>query len=803
MIEFWWRRLPLGLCCVAAIPCILLADSQPGSPSVWQGLALIMIGAAISPFGRRISRAYWSLLLVGCLFGGLHQRRIDQTFGHPLLAWLEEPEAAKGRQVEVWADEIRSEVTPTGRVRSLLQVREIREAYGEQKVWGSGYRVRAQLPEGHPPLRSASCRLAGVLRAPPSALNSGEFDARTFALREGVLGDLGVTHVRQVELDSWSLIRLLREGANHCRSTIQKRLGVGLEKDPEALSVIRAMVLGSDEDTDPRIEDAFRRSGTLHVFAVSGLHVALISIILQALVRPLCLRRVHLVVLVVPLVFAYAYVTGWRPSAARAALMVAVVLSSTLVMRRANLLNNLGGSALVLLAADTHQLFQAGFQLSFGVLFTIALFAAPLMERCKPWTELDSFIPPALASIWQRSGTIIRRHLAGLFTVSAAAWIGSLPLMWFHFHTITPAALVANCLLIPLAFVCLGVACTSLAVSMLPFSGWIQILLNNVCATTASLMIDSASAFAAIPGASFNVPPMTESRETPAVELRWFALRYGAEAGLLRMNGRDWMLDCGDADSFASVVYPALRQSGVNRLHGVFLSHADSRHIGGLEPLVQTARVSTLYHSVHEPWRFDSGASKMRRALERLPLESPKWPARRALVMGDVVALGEGLRPSRLTVLYPGIRDANGLADDRGLVARLELGGLRVLWAADAGFITENALVDRREDLRCDVLICGAHEGDVHGSWSFLAAAAPSVIVATGSDDDPALALPRSVERYSSESKSRLLVFPRCGEVRIWLDEPGADHFSISTYEGDETIRVPLQRPPQVLKSAP
>jgi beta-lactamase superfamily II metal-dependent hydrolase len=296
---------------------------------------------------------------------------------------------------------------------------------------------------------------------------------------------------------------------------------------------------------------------------------------------------------------------------------------------------------------------------------------------------------------------------------------------------------------------------------------------------------------------------MTESRETPAVELRWFALRYGAEAGLLRMNGRDWMLDCGDADSFASVVYPALRQSGVNRLHGVFLSHADSRHIGGLEPLVQTARVSTLYHSVHEPWRFDSGASKMRRALERLPLESPNWPARRALVVGDVVALGEGLRPSRLTVLYPGVRDANGLADDRGLVARLELGGLRVLWAADAGFITENALVDRREDLRCDVLICGAHEGDVHGSWSFLAAAAPSVIVATGSDDDPALALPRSVERYSSESKSRLLVFPRCGEVRIWLDEPGADHFSISTYEGDETIRVPLQRPPQVLKSAP
>lgn len=798
MIDFWWRRHPLGLGCVTAIPCILLADSQPGSPNVWVGMVWVLLGAALSPVGCKLSRTYWILLLIGCLFGGLHQQRLDQTFGHPLLAWLEAPGAAKGRVVEVWADEIRSEVTPAGRIRSLLQVREIREAYGSQKVWGSGYRVRAQLPEGHPPLRSARCRLSGVLRAPPAALNAGEFDARTFALREGVLGDLRVTHVKQVDAESWSFMRVLREGANHCRSSIQRRLSVGLEGNQEALPVIRAMVLGSDEDTDPRVEDAFRRSGTLHVFAVSGLHVALISVILQALLRPFRLRRVHLVVLVVPLVFAYAYVTGWRPSAARAALMVAVLLSSSLVMRRASMLNSLGGAALVLLAADTHQLFQAGFQLSFGVLLAIALFAAPLMERCKPWTELDPFLPPALSSFWQRGGTMFRRHLAGLFTVSAAAWMGSLPLMWYHFHTITPAALVANCLLIPLAFVCLGVACTSLAVSLLPFSGWIQMLLNQVCAMTASLMIHSAGGFAALPGANFNVPPLTESREAPAMELRWFALRYGAEAGLLRVKGKDWMLDSGDADSFASVVYPTLRQSGVNRLQGVFLSHADTRHIGGLESLTQSAQVSTLYHSVHEPWRFDSGASKMRRALERLPLEDPKWPVRRPLVTGDVVALGGNLRPSRLTVLYPGVRDANGLADDRGLVARLELGGLRVLWVADAGFITEAALVDRREDLRCDVLIRGANEGDVHGSWSFLAAAAPSVIVTEGSDEEPALALPRSVERYCRENQVRLLVMPGCGEVRIRLDEAASDHFTVSTFGGSETERIPLQRPTQV-----
>ena len=564
------------------------------------------------------------------------------------------------------------------------------------------------------------------------------------------------------------------------------------------------MVLGTTEDTDPRIEDSFRRSGTLHVFAVSGLHVALVSIILQMLMRPFCWRPQNLVLWVVPLVFIYAYVTGWRPSAARAALMVSVLLSSSLVMRRANLLNSLGGSALVLLAWDPHQLFQAGFQLSFGVLLAIALLAGPLNERCKPWTSLDPFLPPALASPGQRAGKWIRSHVAALATVSAAAWLGSLPLMWYHFHTVTPAALLANCLLIPLAFLCLGTACTSLAISLLPLTGWIQITLNQFCAQTAGLMIHSAALFSSLPGASFNVSPVTKAREPAAVELRWFALPYGAEAGLLRVGDQNWMLDCGDDNALGRVIYPALRQAGVNKLHGVFLSHADTGHIGGLETLAASVRVHTLFHPRHEPWKSDSSASKMRRALERLPETQATWPLRRALGTGDVVALGQSLRPCRFTALYPGVKDAASLANDRGLVAKLELGGLRVLWMADAGFITETALVDRLEDLRCDVLIRGAHETDVHGTWSFLEAAAPSVILTAGSDRSPELNLPPSVKQYAAQKGVRLLVLPECGEVTLRMPTATANHFTLKTNENPPIQTIPLQRPlSATVKAAP
>lgn len=796
MMSSWWRRHPLAWCALAALAGVLWADSHGGGGSrVWWGLALMLLGAAVAPPLRSAPRPLWIGLLVICLFGGLHSARLAETFHSPLVAWLEQPGAPKGRPVEVSGRELRYEVTPAGRVRCLIEADLITFTDASGRTWRNPVRIRALLPEGRPPLRSAHCRLRGLLRPPPRAVNQSEFDSRDYSLREGVLGEMTVTQIRSVDSDSWTAARLLREGAAFCRRTIEQRLGVGLEDRPDELSVIRGMVLGSSEDTDPLIEDAFRRSGTLHVFAVSGLHVALISVILQVLLRPLCLRRHALVLLVVPLVFGYAYLTGWRPSAARAALMVSVLLASGLFMRRSDLLNSLGGAALVLLAADTHLVFQAGFQLSFGVLMAIALFAGPLLERTKSWSQLDPFLPPALASFTQRLAAWSRQHLAALASVSAAAWIGSLPLMWFHFHTVTPAALIANCLLIPLAFACLGLACASLAASLLPFSGGIQIALNQLCAAAASLMIDSAGLFAALPGASFNVPPLTRERHQPPVEMRWFALPYGAEAGLLRLEDRDWMLDCGDDASFGRVLYPTLRQSGVNRLAGVFLSHSDAAHVGGLAPLEKSVPLGALFHPLHEPWRFDSSASKMRRALERDPRLHPKPPPLRNLQAGDVVALGSRLRPARLNVLHPGPRDAHGLADDRGLVALLELGGLRVLWTADAGYITEQALLDRGADLRCDVLVRGAHEGDSHGSWSFLEAAAPSVILSAGSDRDPALKLPDSVRRYAAASGATLLVLPECGEVTLRLPSESARHFTLTTHSERAPLQLPLRHP--------
>ncbi len=796
-ISIGWRRQPLFFSALAAVAGILAAEFRPlaaASAADWLSLGLLALAAWLAPFCRNLPRAPFALALIFCLFGGLHQRRLADTYGHPLLHYLEQTTTPEtGVEAEVRGRVLRVWVKPGERTRCDLLVSSVRLTK-ESRAWNEPCRLRVFLPKGHDPAIADECVLLGMLRPLQQAANEGEFAGRDFALRSGAVANLQITRVTPLESSRWrSIPRRLRDAADRCRTHIQQKLALGLEHRPDELTVIQAMALGASEDTDPRIEEPFRRSGTLHVFAVSGLHVGLISVILRWMLRPLRLRRPWLVAALVPLVFAYAFVTGWRPSAARAAIMVAILLAATLAQRRPALLNSLGVAALLLLGWDTHQFFQAGFQLSFGVLIAIALLAGLFAKQLKPWAELDPFLPPALATSAQQAGAGTRRFLAGLACVSGAAWLGSLPLMWFHFYTVTPIGLLANCLLVPLAGVCLGLVCASMSAGLLPLAGcWLQSLINQLNGCCAWLMIASAGGFAGVPGGNLHVPPPARWFGQPTAELRILALPFGGEAALLRLENRFWMLDCGSADDFGRTLLPVLRRSGANRIEGLFLSHGDTAHIGGAESLLRTMPVTALYHPAHEPWRLDSRATHMRRLLEGEGRfgKAGRFP----LGQGDAVSLGNtgALRPARLTALYPGPKDTHNLADDRGLVALIELGALRILWAADAGFVTETALLERKENLHCDVLVRGAHGSDYHGAQAFLEAAAPRLIINTAPENLPNVKPPIAVRAHAARHGIPLLFLSEHGGVTIQLQDEQAAECTVETFKTGERHVLPL-----------
>ncbi|WP_395730834.1 ComEC/Rec2 family competence protein [Prosthecobacter sp.] len=721
-LQLWTRVNPLLTLALAALGGILAAE-MGWLPA--HGGWLLTVTAALLGVALINGRAWLLLPGAALVFAFIHASRMDETFHHPLRLALQQldkpvPATIRGSLLPEF------DTSPDERTHALCTTQKI-EIPAAGIVIEQTASLLVRLPKGVRFPGAGMFELRGSIYLPRTASNPGTFDAQEYSLRMGRVARFDIDHMQRLSGSGEAWWCAFLERAENCRRWISTQLTQDLEEDPQTVAVLRAMALGVSAEADDEIEDAFRNSGTLHVFAVSGLHVGLLGVIVLMLMRQTGTPRGMSLWIVIFVVFAYAFVTGWRPSAARAAFMVAIYMSATLMDRESSLQNSLGAAALLLLATDSNQLFMPGFQLSFGVLWLSTLGTAPLLKRLLPFTRLDPFLPPPLASWSQRSWSKCRLWLATTLSVSFAAWVGSLPFILGHFQSITPVAVIANCVLVPLSSLCLGATCLSLCAAALHLTG-AQIIFNNVNWALAKAMIASAMWFADLPGANFHFHPGTSLTPAPAA---WHVLElpHGGASNHLRIGTNHWLFDTGSEASFRRVLRPYLHSHGVDALAGVFLSHNDADHIGAIGQVITTFDAPTLFCSTQEPGRRDSTRSALRRLLD----ESHP-PSLRKLHVDERVTLSDAKDfQIGAMVLYPTQQVQNDRADDRAMVLRVQLGPWRVLWLSDTGWRAEKALCSSSEDLHCDVLIRSQHEVDLSMSAEFLLKARPQIIL-SGSD---------------------------------------------------------------------
>ena len=287
--------------------------------------------------------------------------------------------------------------------------------------------------------------------------------------------------------------------------------------DPERLGakIVRAMVLGFRTDVPPEVSEAFRASGTVHVFAISGLHVGVFAGVLAAALALLPVPRWWRPFAAVPALALYVLLTGARPSAVRAATMTAVVLCAPLAGRRADGLSALFAAGTAILAAAPSQILDPGFVFSFLCTGGILL-AAPWLKRLrKP--------PPG------RLGRA-RAKLRGMAAVSLVAWLVSAPMTAMFFGRLSPAAIPCNLVVVPLAGVSVTAAVLSLAVS--PVVPALSAPLNLAACLCAEAMAAASRAAASIPGAAWEVEPWGIGAVAAwylALLAAWLAARRNAE----------------------------------------------------------------------------------------------------------------------------------------------------------------------------------------------------------------------------------------------------------------------------------
>jgi competence protein ComEC len=336
-------------------------------------------------------------------------------------------------------------------------------------------------------------RVKGRLGLIPVAANRGEYDPRWQHRLKGI-------HVQIFCAGPW---RVLREppkpGFSFMGSVVnplRHYLAEALDKhvpDGEERQFVKGMILGERDMLSAELNDAFRRTGTAHVLAVSGLHVALLAYAVN-----LCLQRLKVtpagrwvaMLLLVSIITLYSFVTGNAPSIKRAAIMSAMMFAGSTLGRKSYAVNSLAASDLLILLLDPFDLFNPGFVMTNGAVLGILTLYQPLASLALDGKALHRRL---LRLVWDG------------FAVSLSAMIGVSPVIALYFGTFSVSGIVAN---LPAVLFSNFAMYAALPLFMFHgFIGWIASIFGASTWFFARLTLYFVHLFSAMPIASVEVKP--------------------------------------------------------------------------------------------------------------------------------------------------------------------------------------------------------------------------------------------------------------------------------------------------------
>jgi competence protein ComEC len=299
--------------------------------------------------------------------------------------------------------------------------------------------------DGHDIQRGQRLRSNGVLNHLPSKESLTIFEA--YLAGQSVSLTLTRAQLREAPQNGNAFEVLISKLRRQAIAT----LGYKMEEYPEELSIYRGMMLGIKGELSYENKQLFLKTGTLHLFAISGLHVGIIAVTWAGIFFVLIITIQVSVALGLLLVYLYVEVTGASPSAVRAFAMTAFFWLGKSVVRQMPPFQALMASAVVVLLISPSQLFSAGFQLSYTVVTGILAWGIPLFQtlrerRYARITQKEQHLS-LLSKIVNKTWEVF----VGTFCISLSATLASAPLSILYFELLAPFAIALNMMLVPSA----------------------------------------------------------------------------------------------------------------------------------------------------------------------------------------------------------------------------------------------------------------------------------------------------------------------------------------------------------------
>jgi len=572
--------------------------------------------------------------------------------------------------------------------------------------------------------------ISGVIARPPLPLADGLFDFQNYLATRGIYYQL-----KTVSTNDWQLRSPILSHpplTDRFLDWSKNSLALGLPEEDEPLRLLWAMTLGWRTAFTGDLSEPFLRAGTMHMFAIDGLRIALLSGMIVALLRALRLSRAWCGVLAVPTLWFYTGATGWEPSAVRASVMMTLVLAGWALQRPTELINSLAAAALVILVWDPRQLFEASFQLSFFVMLIIGLMLPKLNQITDRLLLHDALLPKELIPRRRLVTFSFLRILARYGALSFTAWAGSIPLAAKYFHLLSPISTPANMLAVPLGTFALMANLGALVCGhWLP---WLTALFNHAAWFFMVAMTWVSVETAKIPGAYFYVPEPSlaaiviyyaaliaifsgwfstgKRRLGGGIVLlviggtyfwQWQSSRAETDITVLPLNGghavwvdadgraNDWLINCGNERAVDFTLKNYLRAQGVNALPRLILTEGDTKNIGGASKLDELFDIGELCTS----------GVKFRSLRYRDTIAAFEAPPSRHKVLNCGDPIGSW------RVLFPDTTTPAAAADDQPVVLLGSFHGTKVLLLSDLSRAGQSRLLAGTNDLHADIVVAG------------------------------------------------------------------------------------------------
>ncbi|MBI4300886.1 MAG: DNA internalization-related competence protein ComEC/Rec2 [Chloroflexi bacterium] len=633
--------------------------------------------------------------------------------------------------------------------------------------------------------------ITGTLEAPQKL---GDFNYPDYLARQGISS---VANHPQVKLlasgrgfppQAWIL-------------SLKERLSRSLASslpEPQG-SLAQGILLGTRSSVPDDLNDAFIKSGTSHILAISGYNIAIVIGVVSSFGLWLLSRRATLV-LTLAAVALFTMLTGAEPPVVRAAVMGTLVVIATATGRRSSALTSLAFAAALMVGLSPGTLWSVSFQLSFLSILGLIALAPPLTARGQR----------AVASLRHQDIADPERSLLSSIIESTAvtlsAIIATAPLIAYYFHRGSLVAPLANLLGVPALPPAM---LTSAAVSILGLvnshlaqaAGWVAWL-------SLSYLMLVVRLFARLPLASVDIgivgawvawayygalalivwphrPRLPQLRESTAaarrrtaalasvcgrIPAKWVAAplavlailvwaaafvprdgRYHVDfldvgqgdAILIRTpQGHNVLVDGGPSPQAIGSVLGKELPFYDRKIDMVVLTHPQEDHIGGLIEAVKRYKVGKaieLAEDTNSPlyreWRQELDSHKVQRVVAQA---------------GQRVPLGKG---AWIDVIYPDAAWASApdrSINDLSLVLRLVLGNVSLLLTGDLEESGETYLVGKGIDLGSTILKVGHHGSNTSTSERFLRAVGPRLaVISVGADNHFGHPTPETLQRLA------------------------------------------------------